>query len=192
MSPRGTKAPALRQFEELWRNFRGLSTTALGSSVAAPFAVALIHLSPPWPRGILPLTALVEFLILVAVFQLLPKATRKRAGRLIVFGLLSLFAISTIYLLAFSRFTFEVPTKHETYVKGYVCTANAALVYGARCPDLGLDELQTAEYEAERLWTRDSIAVVRTGLVVLWLMAFALLSIVLGTFLVYQTRRSRA
>jgi len=192
VSPRRAKATALRQFEELWRNFRGLSTTALGSSVAAPFAVALIHLSPPWPRGILPLTALVEFLILVAVFQLLPRVSRKLAGRFIVFGLTSLFAISTIYLLAFSRFTFEGPTKHETYVKGYNCTVNAALVYGARCPDLGLDELRTAEYEAERLWTRDSIAVVRTALVVLWLMAFVFLSIVLGTFLVYQTRRTRA
>jgi hypothetical protein len=96
-----------------------------------------------------------------------------------------------VYLGAVSYFTYEVPTTKERFVKGYECTADAHLVFKERCPDLGLDELRTAEYEAERLWTRKSIAVTRTSLALLWAVVFVALSFAVGSFLCYQMRTRR-
>jgi hypothetical protein len=61
-------------------------------------------------------------------------------------------------------------------------------VFKDKCPDLGLDELRGAEYEAERLWTRRSLTFARTALVLLWSLAFMALSAALGSFLVFQSR----
>ena len=69
-----------------------------------------------------------------------------------------------------------MPTTKERFVKGDVCTQQALLVHGAACPDLGIDELRDAEYEAERLWTNQSIARVRMGLVSLWCLVFSALA----------------
>ena len=87
-----------------------------------------------------------------------------------------------MYLLEVSRYTYQTPTTKERWAAGFVCTADALVVFGEKCPNLGIDELRGAEYEAERLWTRESITVVQVSLVVLWLLAFMLLSAMIASF----------
>jgi hypothetical protein len=98
----------------------------------------------------------------------------------------------SVYLFVSSFFTYAVPTTHERFVKGYKCTSEAQLLFPEKCPYLGVDELQTAEYEAERLWTASSVAVVKVSLVGLWLASFIAMSILLAALLTRYLHRSSA
>jgi hypothetical protein len=173
-------------FKELLSEFRGMSVWAVGGSVAVPFVAALAALSPPWPPSIVLVTAVTELVALIYVYQFLKKARRKSINRILAVSGFLLVVFGASYLVAVSLYTYEVPTTHERFVKGYACTADASAVFKQRCPDLGIDELKTAEYEASRLWTERSIAVMRITIVALWLTVFFILSVLVGSFLVYQ------
>lgn len=181
-------ARGIDDFKRLLTEFRGLSTWSVGSAVAVPFAAALADLSPPWPTGVVLVTAIVELLVLALVFQFLRSARKSLINWTMVASALVLAVVSPLYLLRLSLDTYEVPTTKERFVKGDECTSDARDLHKDRCPDLGLDELREAEYAAERLWTRKSIATVRVRLVLLWAAAFVALSAALGSFLVYQLR----
>lgn len=178
--------PGLVGFKDLLKEFRGLSLWAFGGSIAVPFAAALAALSPPWPPSIVLVTAVAEMVALIYVYQFLKKARRKSIDRILAISGLLLIVFGAAYLAAVSIYTYETPTTKERFVKGYQCTADAAAVFKDKCPDLGLDELKTAEYDADRLWSERSIAVVRMTLVALWLASFSALSVLIGSFLVYQ------
>ena len=178
--------PGLVGFKELLKEFRGLSVWAVGGSVAVPFAAALASLSPPWPPAIVLVTAIAELVALIYVYQFLKSARRKSVNRILAISGLLLFLFGAAYLAAVSLYTYEVPTTKQRFVKGYVCTSDASAVFKDKCPDLGLDELKTAEYDADRLWTARSIAATRMSIVGLWLAAFVALSVLVGSFLVYQ------
>jgi|HubBroStandDraft_4_1064222.scaffolds.fasta_scaffold36932_2 hypothetical protein len=178
--------PGLVGFKELLQEFRGLSLWAVGGSVAAPFAAALASLSPPWPPAIVLVTAVAELVALIYVYQFLKKTKRKSINRAIAVSGLALVVLATVYLAAVSLYTYEVPTTKERFVKGYVCTEEAAVVFKGKCPDLGIEQLKTAEYDADRLWTSRSITVTRLAIVGLWLAAFVALSVLVGSFLVFQ------
>ena len=75
-------------------------------------------------------------------------------------------------------------------MKGFTCTSDAQAVFKQKCPALDIDDLATANYEAEHLWTANSIATVRLALVSLWLAAFVCLSVVIGSFVVHQAQLS--
>lgn len=184
--------PGLVGFKELLREFRGLSVWAVGGSVAVPFAAALASLSPPWPPAIVLITAIAELVALIYIYQFLKKARRKSIDRILAVSGLLLVICGGVYLAAVSLYTYQVPNSGERYVKGYQCTTDAAAVFKDKCPNLGLDELKTAEYDADRLWTARSITIARLGIVALWLASFIALSILVGSFLVYQMAGSRA
>jgi len=184
-------ARGIDDFKRLLAEFRGLSTWAVGSAVTVPFAAALVDLSPPWPKGAVLTTAVVELLVLALVFQFLRRARKSLINGTLAVSALVLAVVSPIYLLQLSLYSYEVPTTRERFVKGDECTPDAKRVFADRCPDLGLDELRTAEYSAERLWTRRSVASIRVRLVLLWSASFVALSAALGSFLVYQLRAPR-
>lgn len=73
-------------------------------------------------------------------------------------------------------------------MKGYVCTEEAAAVFKQKCPDLGIEQLKTAEYDADRLWTARSITLTRLAIVGLWLATFVALTALVGSFLVFQLK----
>jgi hypothetical protein len=173
-------------FKELLKEFRGLSVWAVGGSVAVPFAAALVSLSPPWPAAIVLVTAIAELVALIYVYQFLKSARRRSINRILAVGGLMLAILGAVYLTAISLYTFQVPTTKERFVRGFECTAEASAVFRDKCPNLGLDELKTAEYDADRLWTARSIAATRMAIVALWLASFGALSVLVGSFLVYQ------
>jgi asparagine N-glycosylation enzyme membrane subunit Stt3 len=180
-------ASGLDDFKRLLTEFRGLSVWAVGSAVAVPFAAAMIDLSPPWPRGVVLATAVVELVALALVFQFFRSAKRRTINRVLLIGTLVLALVSTVYLTMLSLYTYQVPTTEERFVKGYDCTPEATAVLKERpCSSLKLGDLQNIEYKAEWLWTARSIALIRMTLVLLWFLVFASLSLALGSFLVYQ------
>jgi hypothetical protein len=173
-----------KEFRTLLTGFRNLSAWAVGAGM--PFAAGLVTLSPPWPPGIVAATAVVELVVLVLVFQSIRHAPRKVVNRVLWIGAIVFGALCLVYLAGLSRYTFATRTTHERFVKGLECTQDALKVYGPKCPDLDGDDLAAATYEADRLWTNASIAIVRVGLVAVWSSAFVALATVLGSFLVFQ------
>lgn len=178
----------LDPFKRLLAEFGGLSIWATGAAVAVPFAAALVDLSPPWPPGIVLVTGIAELLVLALVYQSFSTAGRRRIQRVMIRAIVGLALAALAYLVLLSLFTYEVPTTGERFVKGFECTPAASAVFAEACPDLGREELRTAEFEAENLWTRGSIATMRVLLVVLWSATFVRLSLALGSFLVFQLR----
>jgi len=174
-------------FKELLKEFRELGLWAAGGATV-PFAAHLVSLSPPWPKGIVVVTSLVELIALVFVYQFVKSARRRTVNRILMAGTLVMTLAGAVYLVGNSIYTYEVPTTKERFIKGYVCTENAQLVFKGKCPVLDLDDLATANYEAERLWTAASIATTRVSLVFFWLAAFVALSAVIGSFVVYQAQ----
>ncbi len=181
-------ADTLFEFKRLLAEFRGLSTWALGG-LAVPFASALLSLSPPWPKAITPITSVIELLVMIFSFHFLSSAPRKTINRVMKIGAALLVTCGIVYLIGYSQYVYETPITHVRFVKGLVCTDDAQKVFGAKCPNLDMDDLNTAEYEAERLWTMPSITAVRLGLVVTWLSTFVSLSMVIAVFLLFEMRR---
>lgn len=173
-------------FKRLLREFRGLSVWAAGGATAVPFAAAAVALSPPWPAGIVVATAILELVALVFVYQFMKGAPRRSINRVLWVSAFCLLMTSAGYLTGLSLYSYQTPTTKERFVKGFECTPEAHLVFKDKCPELGADALRTAEYESERLWTERSVTIVRMSLVLGWSLAFIFLSVLLGSFLVYQ------
>lgn len=108
-------ATGLDDFKLLLKEFRGLSVWAVGGSLVVPFAAALADLSPPWPSGIVPITAVAELLALVLVFQFFKNSKRRVTNRLLLLSVAILTITMMVYLIAFSYFTYSVPTTKERF-----------------------------------------------------------------------------
>jgi hypothetical protein len=96
------------------------------------------------------------------------------------------FLTASVYLVTASLFTYETPTTHEVWAKGFICTSDARLIFKERCPELGLDELRTAEYQAERLWTGQSVVTIKLLLLTSWIMMFWMLGTLVAAQLKYE------
>jgi|GEM_PF-1318529 len=173
-------------FEEFLHSFKRLSALAAGSAaVCTPLAVGFASIAPPpWPPAILPATSLTQIIVLIFVYRTLRQVRQSAITAIMVIMALCAAILFLGYLGLLSKYTFTIPTDGERVSRGLECTADAKTTFAAKCPDLSLDEIRTANYQADLLWTGDSIMIVRLGLVAVWLLAFACLSTVFGSFLV--------
>ena len=160
---------------------------ALGAS-AVPMAAALASLTPAWPSGIAGVTAVAQLLILALVYQLLKSSRRAVVTRVMIRSTIILCLSLPIYFFILSLFTYSEPSTKERFTKGYECTAEARIVFEKTCPFLSRDDLKKSEFEEERLWTVQSVSVMRSLILTVWLGCFAALSTVLGSFAVFQMK----
>lgn len=153
---------------------------ALALLVALPLALGAGGAAPPWPTGLSAATALAATGLALA----LARHRRARAGSLgpgiQKAALATAVAMALLYLLLLSQFRFTIPSTGEGGVKGFVCTAEARLVYEGHCPSDHVEALKSAEYEAERLWEGWSVTVVRLALAGSWLLAWAALALLVA------------
>ncbi len=177
----------LQDFKRFLIEFRGLSKWAVGG-LAVPYVGSLLSISPPWPRAITTVTSLIELLTLIFAFQFLRSSARKKVSKVMLVAGALLLGLGIIYLIAYSQLVYETPVTHARFVKGLVCTADAKQLFPAKCPNLGMDELNTAEYDAERLWTLSSITYVRIGLIATWVCCFISLSVTIAAFILFQMK----
>lgn len=177
-----TELAVFRQFLE---QYRKLILWAVGASMVPIFA-ALFSLTPTWPSGMAGVTAIAQLLVLALVFQLLRSARRRLVSRVMVRSTIILCALLPIYLMLIALFTYTEPLSKMRFTKGYECTEYAKSVSAGRCPFLGLEDIASANYDEEKLWTTVSLSVMKSVIVVAWLGCFATLSVALGAFVVFQ------
>jgi len=180
------KETQLADFWKLLEEYKRLVWWSLGSS-AVPIAAALASLTPAWPSGVAGVTAVAQLLATVFAFQMLKSSRKRIVTRFMVRGALVLCLLFSIYLLLIALFNYTEPQSKVRYTKGFECTQEALLVFGSKCPFLGLDEIAKANYEEERMWTSPSVSIMKVFIVVMWLACFVTLSVILASFIIFQT-----
>jgi hypothetical protein len=189
----GTPSSGLQDYKEFLSAFREIGTFGLVVAIFLPFLPALAGAEPPWPTHAPFWTSALEMVALAITYFLFTNATRRALTRFfslfipIVF--LSLFA----YLALFALFVFTLPTTGEKVVAGFQCTNHASAIasrLGQECPFLNSDLFASATYEADRIWTKPSIAIVQFFLFVTWLLAFLGIMSTLSAFVAYQRKRN--
>ncbi|MEH3108348.1 MAG: hypothetical protein PGN09_14060 [Sphingomonas fennica] len=140
-----------------------------GGFASLPLLLSLAALQPPWPPAIGYVSAAVVPVASLLVWEWVRDARRTVRRRWMLAALMLTLGGLAAYMTGYSLFVEDVPGSAGRVVRGYRCTADAALVYGAACPDLPRDALREAEWEAPLLWTRGSITIVRLGLAAAWL-----------------------
>lgn len=156
----------------------------IGGMIAAlPIAAAVVGLSPPWPPAIAGVSALLILVASAVVWEWV-KDARRTTRRIWVLSALFLTLSGLIgYLTLYSFFVEPIPGTDDRAIRGYVCTADALLVHKSACPDLPREALADAEWEAVKLWTRQSVTMVRLGLALTWLVFTAGLIATVGAIL---------
>lgn len=184
----GSAMTAYDEFLEILSKFRKLSVTALGTGAAVPFFAYVANIAPPWPPGVMLLTALTELVCLILAFQFL--RTKEQGPVNLAMGIMAplLAIVSLAYLALISFFTYVTPQTKERFVKGYVCRTDIERLYPAECPLVSNETLAKAAYNADQIWTSGSIALTQVAIAGFWLGAFVLLSGLIGAFLVFQTK----
>ncbi|MGR9202226.1 hypothetical protein [Rhizobium leguminosarum] len=154
----------------------GTATTAL------VLVTALIGIAPPWPSAIVQITAVSQLVILVLAYQFSIGSTRKTINLVMVIaaGILAVGAVC--YLSLFSLLTYN----HG--VRGFICTMNATAVYGDGCPLLDQRSIDEAS-SPDVLWTPVGLLLGRMTLLVAWIVSFAALVGLVGTFVAFQRKR---
>src|SRR4051812_3432325 len=173
-------------FYKLLKEFRGLSVAGLGTAAAVPFVAYLADVVPPWPKGIILVTALVELVTLIVVFQFLSHATKTAINKAMAVCVFFLALFGSAYLLAFSLLTYANSAAKTRGVKGFICRADNPPQTMAECPLVSVERLRDASYSAELIWQGWTVDVVRFGIAMLWLVVLLLLTAVVGSFLVHQ------
>ena len=175
----GPKAPAAPDLPR--RGFSIAFAIVTLALLVLPLGAERAGITPPWPRGLAVLTAVLEAALIFVAFSLFRTANRGAIRKTVTTSIVVLVFATVAYLGAQSVFVYQTPVTGERFAKGFVCTAEARAVFKDKCPFLDEDELRGAEYDAQRLWTLPSIAIVKVTLSGLWLLAFVAIGILGAT-----------
>jgi hypothetical protein len=193
----------LDEFFGLLKDVQKIALVAAGGLIALPLIAGLGGFTPPWPPGVVGITTLVELVVLMVVFQVLAKAPRSKATRVIVCSAVLVFVFSVTYLVLNAAFVYQIPNNDTRVVMGCGLSENAKIILKSDgqnptdvCPGEFALLLSSAQYETDKVWTRFSVAALKAALATSWLASFAALAALVGVFVAYQrkqaTKRPRA
>jgi hypothetical protein len=178
----------LSEFKEVLADFRQLSSLALKGVVAAPLVDLWLRLGPPPVKSIAVLTSLMEFLAVVWVFQFLynDKERKLNVRMKVALGLFCVGIVSSLVLMG--KFTVSPGEGQERVIEGwYIRSDIKPLVDSSYTPE---QALRDSEYDPDRVWTKESVVVLRTLITIVWIASFNCLAVYLTVFIILQRRRS--
>jgi hypothetical protein len=181
---------AFQDFLDTLKKYRSFLVWIIGVSIALPMAAAQVDLTPPWPKGVVLLTAIWQAIAIVASFQFAHRLTRKSANKALAWSISLTMACSLTYGVALSQLTFEGGGARERLVKGLSCSDEALMLekYRHKCPLLN-DQLINSAETTEQLWTPTSITASRITLLSLWLLFYLPLAASIALFIVFQSQQ---
>ena len=165
-----------------------LSTWAIVGVLSTPFLAAWASLAPGEPsRSIaVAVAALIQIVTLGVALRYVKSASPRTIRRTLAGAIAALVIATLAYAGSLSAYTFQQPITKERLAKGLMCSQDALTNYGSKCPNLGIDELKAVGFQAERLWTGQSIAFVQIGILTCWSVVFASLALVVACLLARQ------
>ena len=171
-------------------DFQQLGSLALKGAVVAPLADIWLKVGPPPANAIGVLTALMEFVAVVCIFQFWTN-TEKRKLRVRMLIALAIFLVGLVSsLVLLERFTVSPGQGRDRVVEGYSLRPDVKpIVNESYTPEQALRE---SEYNPDKVWTKESIAVLRTLITVTWMATFACFAVYLTVFIILQRRRHSA
>jgi hypothetical protein len=180
-------ATALTEFKAVLSDFRQLGSVALKGAVAAPLADLWLNLGPPPAKTVAVLTAFMEFVVVMWVFQFW-RTTRERKLNVRMKTALVVFCLGlTVSLILSERFTVSPGPGRDRVLQGLVLRPDVApLISSAYSPE---DALRDQAYDPDRVWTRGSIVLARAVFTVIWVISFCSLAVYLTVFVMLQRRR---
>ena len=183
-------ATGVSEFKEVLSDFKDLGSLALKGVVAAPLTDIWLKLGPPPAKTIGALTALMEFVAVVYVFQFWSnKKERKLRFRMLI--ALAIFLIGLVSsLILLERFTVSPGQGGERIVEGYFLRPDVRPIVNESYPPE--QALRESEYDPDKVWTRESIALLRTLITATWMATFVGFAVYLTTFIILQRRRHPA
>jgi hypothetical protein len=190
MTNMSTKKTGWSDFLSVLKEFNKLSAATVGAAAVAPFVASLSGISPPSPSGLVFITGLVELVVLILVFQFLRPRSKAVVNWVLSLSAGMLVLFSAIYLLLFFLFTFETPSPNPRGVRGFICKSEITVAEKRECPLISPSLISGAGYQVDVLWEPWTILTMRFVLTSVWLLNFINLSIVIGAFVVHQTKPS--
>lgn len=172
-------------------NYRKILSWALGSAIL-PLLIGLVSLAPPWPDGAIQITSLLQTMVVLIVYHVISRRTKKFVGTILLTCFAIVLLFSMIYLSLLSEFVYQEPISKLRGIKGFICTKEASLVYSELCPLLNDRILSRGEWDATNFWTLQSITIVRLALITTWLMSFGALACLISCFVTFQSTQRRA
>jgi amino acid transporter len=157
---------------------RGLE--AIGA--ALPFAAFFLNLAPPYPdRTVMGLAMpVLAGIVFIAVFVFLNPRQVGTIRRGLTVGLVGFLLSMVVYTIVFTMFILPAPDHWHRTVAGWEYAENTKAVRTVR-PDLTDRQLLAKnEYEADKVWTADSIEAITLVALALW--GFLLFSYLLAIF----------
>ena len=179
---------ALKEFKEVLLDFRQLASLALKGAVAAPLVDLWLRVGPLPTKPVAVLSSLVEFLAVIWAFQFW-RDIKDRKLRARMMAALAFFSVGILLsLVLLWTYTIVPGQGRERVVEGFSIRPDVKpLINESYTPEQALRESQ---YDAGKVWTKESIVAVQAAITLIWMMTFASLAIYLTIFIILQRRRS--
>jgi beta-lactamase regulating signal transducer with metallopeptidase domain len=179
---------ALKEFKEVLLDFRQLASLALKGAVAAPLIDLWLRVGPIPTKPVAVLSSLVEFLAVVWVFQFC-RDTSERKLKIRMNAALGFFFVGMVLSL-FLLWTFTVSPgqRRDRVVEGFSIRPDIKpLINTSYTAEQAIRE---SEYDAEKVWTKESIVAMQTAIIVIWIATFAFVAVYLTIFIILQRRHT--
>lgn len=190
---------SLDSFIQSIKDVKKLITIAVSGLICSQVIALLAGIQPPWPKGILILTSMIELLVLMMAWHFSSVSEKMNTGKILVilFSLLCFFSLA--YVFMYSLFVYNIPGTSTDIVLGCGLTHDSQLVLSLNkidlktitdtCPEEFTRILSSAEFEATRVWTPWTVKLNQVVIFALWLAAFSCLAAFMGIFVAYHKRR---
>lgn len=182
-----TKRSALDDFQDFVGDFHSVSALSAKAAPLLPLGDLVARVGPPWPPALAFMTSVAQLVVLVLLFQFWHRIGEKRMRRGMIIATAVLVASFFGYLVLFNVLLVDDIPGGQRAVAGFIVRPEVEPVLGEGFT--ARDALEEAEYDPAMIWTRASIAAARTALVAAWLTLFSALTVLLGTFVLYQRRQ---
>lgn len=181
-------ADQLREFGEVLADFRRLSSVALKGVFIVPMVTIWIDVVPPPVSVTSVTTSTLELLAAIWVFQFWYRMSEPSLERRMKIAILC-FSLGLVCFLGLSQsFVVSPGSGQERVIMGYAVRPDVVPVLNS---SYGVDDaLRDNQYDPEKVWTRQSISVVKNALLLLWIFTFVSLAVSLTLFIVLQKRRA--
>ena len=178
----------LREFGEVLADFRQLSSVMLKGVFIVPMATIWLNVAPPPVSVTSVSTSTLELLAAIWVFQFWYRTSEPLLERRMKIAILS-FALGLICFLFLNQsFVVSPGSGQGRIIEGFNVRPDVAAVLNSNYRVE--DALRDSEYDPQKVWTEQSIAIVKNVLLSLWIFTFICLAVSLTIFVVLQKRRS--